>query len=275
MVTVTVTKKRLLAALFFILAVILAVCGCIRGARAMQAAAVKRSLPIYGVKTEEKKIAVSFDAAWGNEETQTLINILAKYNVKATFFVVGAWVDKYPDSTRALAAAGHEVCNHSDTHPHMPKLSQQDMTKQITSCNEKIKAVTGVSPLLFRPPYGDYNNSLIDTVNGLKMYPIQWTVDSLDWKDPTPQQIEKNVISKVKAGSIILMHNGAKNTPQALPTILQTLQSQGYQFVKISDLIYRDNYTIDTQGTQISNKAAAAPSSGAAQPTQPSSGKGK
>lgn len=264
MVTFTVTKKRLLAVLFFLLAAVLAVCACVRGARAMQAAALKRSLPIYGVQTGEKKIAVSFDAAWGNEETQTLIDILGKYNVKSTFFVVGAWVDKYPDSVRALTAAGHEVCNHSDTHPHMPKLSQQDMTAQITSCNNKIKAITGTSPLLFRPPYGDYNTPLIDTVNGLKMYPIQWTVDSLDWKDPTPQQIEKNVISKVKPGSIILMHNGAKNTPQALPTILQTLQSQGYQFVKISDLIYRDNYTIDSQGTQISSREAA--SSSAMQP---------
>jgi polysaccharide deacetylase family sporulation protein PdaB len=251
MMAFAVTKKRLLAVLLFILAAVLAVCGCIRGARAMETAAQKRSLPIYNVQTDEKKIAVSFDAAWGNEQTQTLIDILAQYNVKSTFFVVGAWVDKYPDSVKALTAAGHEVCNHSDTHPHMTKLSRQEMTSQITSCNEKIRKVTGVTPLLFRPPYGDYNTPLIDTVNGLKMYPIQWNVDSLDWKDPTPQQISSRVISKVKPGSIILMHNGAKNTPQALPTILKTLQAQGYQFVKISELIYRDNYTIDNAGMQV------------------------
>jgi hypothetical protein len=149
-----------------------------------------------------------------------------------------------------------DECNHSNTHPHMPKLTQQEMTAQITECNKKIMAITGKSPLLFRPPYGDYNNAVIDTVNSLKMYPIQWDVDSLDWKDPTPQQISSRVISKVKPGSIILMHNGAKNTPQALPTILQTLQSQGYQFVRISELIYKDNYTIDNAGKQIPNQSA-------------------
>ncbi len=182
MIAFAVTKKRILAGLLFLLAAVLAVCGCLWGSRAMEAAAQKRSLPIYNVKTSEKKIAISFDAAWGNEETQTLIDILKKYNVKTTFFVIGAWADKYPDSVKALAAAGHEVCNHSDTHPHMPKLSRQEMTSQITACNEKVRALTGVSPLLFRPPYGDYSTPLIDTVNGLKMYPIQWDVESLDTK---------------------------------------------------------------------------------------------
>ena len=109
-----------------------------------------------------------------------MIDILKRYNVKTTFFVIGAWVDKYPDSVRALSAAGHEVCNHSDTHPHMPKLSQSEMTAQITACNEKVKAVTGVSPLLFRPPYGDYNDTVIKTANNMKMYPIQWSVDKHD-----------------------------------------------------------------------------------------------
>jgi peptidoglycan-N-acetylglucosamine deacetylase len=260
---ITVTRKRILTVLFSALAVVLAGAAGFRGVQAVQTSASKRLLPIYNVKTEEKKIAISFDAAWGNEETQTLIDILKEYNVKTTFFVVGSWVDKYPDSVKALAEAGHEVCNHSNTHPHMPKLTQQEMTAQITECNKKIMAITGKSPLLFRPPYGDYNNAVIDTVNSLKMYPIQWDVDSLDWKDPTPQQISSRVISKVKPGSIILMHNGAKNTPQALPTILQTLQSQGYQFVRISELIYKDNYTIDNAGKQIPNQSAAQKSSSA------------
>lgn len=148
--------------------------GCCSGSMCLH----KRSTG--GTDFNAKKIAISFDAAWGNEETQTLIDILKKYNVKTTFFVVGAWVDKYPESVKALTAAGHEVCNHSNTHPHMPRLSQTEMTAQVTSCNEKIKAITGVSPILFRPPYGDYNNAVVNTVNGLKMYPIQWDVDTLD-----------------------------------------------------------------------------------------------
>ena len=265
MFAMTVTKKRLVAALLFLLAAVLAVCGFFWGVSAVQAAARKRELPIYCVKTEEKKIAVSFDAAWGNEETQKLIDILNQYGVKTTFFVVGAWVDKYPDSVKALAAAGHEVCNHSDTHPHMPKLSADAMAEQIESCNRKIAAVTGVSPKLFRPPYGDYDDTLIRTVNGLGMYPIQWSVDSLDWKDPTPQQISERVLSRVKPGAIVLFHNGAKNTPAALPAVLQTLQSEGYQIVPVSQLICTENFTIDSAGMQIpQNDAAGSAASSAA-----------
>jgi polysaccharide deacetylase family sporulation protein PdaB len=256
MKVMVLTRKRILTVLVCALCAVLGVVIGVRGVSAVQASAAKRLLPIYNVKTDEKKIAISFDAAWGNDETQSLIDILKEYNVKTTFFVVGAWVDKYPDSVKALAAAGHEVCNHSDSHPHMPKLSQQEMAEQITSCNEKIKGVTGVSPLLFRAPYGDYSNPLISTVSGLNMYPIQWNVDSLDWKDPTPQQITERVTSKVTPGSIVLFHNGAKNTPAALPGILKTLQSQGYSIVPVSQLILKDNYTIDAAGVQIPNGQA-------------------
>ncbi len=251
MFTFTVSRRKTLAVLIFALAAVVAAAACVRGVQAVQASAPKRALPIYRVQTDEKKIAISFDAAWGNEQTQPLIDILKQYNVKTTFFVVGAWVDKYPDSAKALVAAGHELGNHSDTHPHMPKLSQQQMTDQITACNEKIKSVTGTTPILFRPPYGDYKNPVINTVNGLKMYPIQWDVDSLDWKNPTPQQIINRVVSNVKPGSIVLFHNGALNTPAALPTILKTLQAQGYQIVPVSQLILRDNYKIDSAGMQI------------------------
>jgi hypothetical protein len=132
MVALTVTKKRILAVLCFILAAVLAVCACIQGARAIQAASTKRSLPIYNVQTDEKKIAISFDAAWGNEQTQTLIDILKQYNVHATFFVVGAWVDKYPDSVKALAEAGHEVCVHRNYCQRCHKLYDAEFIRQST-----------------------------------------------------------------------------------------------------------------------------------------------
>lgn len=252
---ITVTRKRLFTILFCSLAIVLAAVVGVRGVQAVQTSASKRLLPIYNVKTDDKKIAISFDAAWGNEETQTLIDILKEYNVKTTFFVVGAWVDKYPDSVKALAAAGHEVCNHSDTHPHMAKLSESNMKKQISDCNDKIKSVTGTSPILFRPPYGDYSNPVVKSAQDVGMYAIQWDVDSLDWKNPTPQQIIDRVVNKVKPGSIVLFHNGAKNTPAALPTILKTLQSQGYTIVPVSQLIQKENYTIDSAGMQIPNNA--------------------
>lgn len=210
-----------------------------------------RELPIYCVdKGDEKIISISFDAAWGNEDTSQLIDILAKYDVKATFFVVGDWVDKYPESVKQLSDAGHEVMNHSNKHPHMPELSQEKMRAEITECNNKIEAITGVKPILFRAPYGDYNNETIKTIRECGCYPIQWDVDSIDWKDIEADQITKRVTSKVKPGSIVLFHNAAKHTPEALPQILEKLKSDGYSIVPISQLIYADNYTIDSTGRQ-------------------------
>jgi peptidoglycan-N-acetylglucosamine deacetylase len=250
---IILTKERILMVLCGLLAGAFAMVIAFQGIAAIQASATKRLIPIYCVKTTEKKIALSFDAAWGNEETQTLINILNKYNVKTTFFVVGAWVDRYPESVKALAAAGHEVCNHSNTHPHMPKLARSEMMAQLTDCNDKIKSITGITPILFRPPYGDYNNALMEASQAANMFPIQWDVDSLDWQNPTPKQIVARVTAGVKPGSIVLFHNGAMNTPTALPTVIETLQANGYQIVPVSQLIYKDHYTIDNAGMQIKN----------------------
>ncbi len=249
-----ITKRSIVGLIGILLSAVLLIFLAVQGVAAIQASVSKRLIPIYNVKTEEKKVALSFDAAWGNEQTQTLIDILNQCNVKTTFFVVGAWVDRYPDSVKALVAAGHEVCNHSNTHPHMPKLNRNDMLTQLNSCNQKIKSITGITPVLFRPPYGDYDNALMETVKSVNMYPIQWDVDSLDWKNPTPSQIVNRVMSQVKPGSIILFHNGALNTPTALPSVIKSLQDKGYQIVPVSQLIYKDNYTIDSAGMQIKNE---------------------
>lgn len=141
-----------------------------------------RLLPIYCVETDKKQVAISFDAAWGNDDTQQLIDILAEYDVPATFFVVGAWVDKYPESVKALSDAGHQIQNHSNTHPHMPQLSREQMRAEIENCNQKIEAITGVCPTLLRPPYGDYDNALIEVMGDMNMYTIQWDVDTIDKK---------------------------------------------------------------------------------------------
>lgn len=211
----------------------------------------QKDLPIYCVdKGEEKVLSISFDAAWGNEDTQTLIDILDKYNVKATFFVVGGWVDKYPESVKALHDAGHEIMNHSDTHPHMTQISTAKMAEELNACSDKIEKVTGTRPTLFRAPYGDYNDSVVQTVRENGCFTIQWDVDSLDWKDLSGTEIYERVTSKVKPGSIVLFHNAALHTPEALPNIIEKLQSDGYKFVPISELIFKENYAIDPSGKQ-------------------------
>lgn len=215
--------------------------------------AQERKLPIYCVDKKDKVVSLSFDAAWGNEQTQTLLDILKEKDVKSTFFLVGFWAEKYPESVKAIAEAGHDVGNHSDTHPHLPKLEKEKIVSQIEDCNKKIENSGAPRPILFRPPYGDYNNSVVETTNELNMHCIQWDVDSLDWKDPSADEMVKRIKNKIKPGSIILMHNGAKNTPEALPKIIDMIKNEGYQIVPISEIIYKENYVIDTQGKQKQN----------------------
>lgn len=223
---------------------------------AMTVSNSERDLPIYCVdKAEDDKVvAMSFDAAWGNEDTEELIKIFDKYNIKTTFFVVGGWVDKYPESVKQLADAGHEIMNHSNTHPHMTQLTKEEMLKEVEECDKKIENITKVKPTLFRAPYGDYNNDVVGTMRESGHYTIQWDVDSLDWKNLSPAEIKERVLSKVKPGSIILFHNAALHTPEALPGIIEKLQSDGYKIVPVSELIMKDNYKIDSTGMQISTK---------------------
>lgn len=241
---------------------VLALCLCaallvavVMAPTAISAAATDRKLPIYCVQKEEKLASLTFDAAWGNEDTQQLIDILGQYDVKATFFVVGDWVRKYPESVKALHDAGHEVMNHSNTHEHMPQLSSEQIVADINTCNDEIEKVTGVRPTLFRPPYGDYDNKTVETINSMGMYPIQWDVDSLDWKELPAAEITQRVTSKASEGSIILFHNAALNTPAALPDIIENLQGQGFTLVPVSQLIYTSgDYTMDHTGRQIPGK---------------------
>lgn len=243
------TKRSLVSIGFcFIVGALAATIAVSSGVKAVQTAAEPREIPIYCVESDKKQVAISFDAAWGNEETPQLLEILDKYNVKATFFLVGDWVDKYPDDVKEIAAHGNDIGNHSNTHPHLPALSLSEQSAEIEECNRKVEALTGKCPTLFRAPYGDYNNDVVNTVKGLNMYCVQWDVDSLDWKDPTPEKLCENVLSKVKDGSIVLMHNGAKNTPAALPSIIEGIQDKGYEIVLIKDLIPEGEYYTDVQG---------------------------
>ena len=210
----------------------------------------QRRLPIYCTDRDDKMISLTFDAAWGDEDTPLLIEILARYNVKATFFVVGEWVDCCGESVKALADAGHEIMNHSDSHPHLPTLSKDGILRELNACNDKIAAVTGVRPTLLRVPYGDYSNATIEAAESLGMYTIQWDVDSLDWKELSAAQITDRVVSRAKSGSIVLFHNAALHTPEALPAVIEQLTASGYSFCKVSELIYKDGYTINHEGRQ-------------------------
>lgn len=247
--------KNLISAWFLVLAVVLIFC-VVNSPLAISASKAERKLPIYCVERDDKCVSLTFDAAWGNEDTQQLIDILAKYKVKATFFVVGEWVDKYPESVKALHDAGHEVMTHSDDHAHFAQLSTEQIAANINNSCDKIEAVTGVRPTLFRCPYGEYNDNVIETLSSMGMYTIQWDVDSLDWKDLSALDIKDRVCKAVKSGSIVLFHNAAKHTPEALPSIIEHLLGNGYKIVPVSEILLEGEYEMDHTGKMCPRKAA-------------------
>ena len=210
----------------------------------------KSQKPIYHVDTTEKKVAISFDAAWGADNTLKLLDILDSYHVGATFFLVGFWIDKYPDMVKEIASRGYEIGNHSKNHPEMSKLSREQMLSEIRYVNDKIRELTGKTPNVFRPPFGDYNDLLVTTLREEGMHAIQWSVDSLDWKEYGRQPLIDRVFKKVSAGDIFLFHNNARYTPDALPEILERLLAEGYTVCSVGDLIYQNGYFVDQQGIQ-------------------------
>lgn len=214
----------------------------------------KRKIPIYSVKTEENKVALSFDAAWGADDTDSLLATLEKHNVKATFFLVGDWVRKYPEEVKRIAAAGHDIGNHSDKHPHMASMTKEQIKEDITKAHQSTKELLGIDMNLFRPPFGEYNNTVMEALKELGYYIIQWDVDSLDWKEYGRENLIDTVLNhkNLDKGSIVLMHNNAKYTESALESIIVGLKEQGYELVPISELIIKDNYKTDHTGKQYS-----------------------
>lgn len=212
-----------------------------------------RKVPIYNVDTDQKQVAISFDAAWGADKTEGIISTLKEYDAGATFFLVGFWVEDYPEKAKAIADSGFEIGTHSNTHPDMVKLDQTTMKSELETSMQKIKEVTGKDVSLFRAPFGSYNNALIETAESLNLKTIQWDVDSLDWKKLSASEVTNRVISRVKNGSIILMHNNSDHILEALPLILNRLTVAGCKITSVSDLIYHEDFNIDRNGVQHKN----------------------
>ena len=212
--------------------------------------AVKRELPIYSVEREDKVISISFDASWGGDQTMGILDLLDEYNAKATFFLVGIWVDKYPELVKEIYDRGHEIGNHSDSHPHMTQISESKMRQELDGMSDKLEAITGERPTLFRPPYGDYNNAVV-TVSRAEGYEcVQWSVDSLDWKNRGVQDLVTRATKNVQAGDIILFHNDSQYILDALPTVLKTYQEQGFTLIPVGEILLQGDTTIDVQGKQ-------------------------
>ena len=213
-------------------------------------ASQSRELPIYCVDTVEKKLALTINCAWNADDIDIILKTLEENQVKITFFIVGDWIDKYPEAVKKIADAGHEIGNHSNTHPHVNNLSSEENTKEILECSQKVEAITKQKTVLYRAPYGEYNNTVIRAAKSASHLPIQWNLDTLDYTGLTGEEMWNRLNGKLKNGSIILCHNGTKHTADSLGMIIKNIKQAGYKIVPVSELIYQDNYIIDSTGTQ-------------------------
>lgn len=213
-------------------------------------ASTSKMLPIYSVDTEENKVALTINCAWNVEDIDLILDVLSKNQVKATFFIVGDWASKFPDAVKKISDSGNEVANHSESHAHVNNLNYEKNVEQITKCSDRINKITGKPTTLYRGPYGEYNNTVIKAAEDNKHTMIQWNIDSLDYKGLTGEQMWERIEPKLAKGSIILMHNGTENTALSLDIIINNIKEKEYDLVTVSELIYKDNYTIDNNGVQ-------------------------
>ena len=220
-------------------------------AKVIPTSAVEKNLPIYNVQTEEKKLAFTMNCAWNADDIDQILEVLKNNDVKITFFMVGEWIDKYPDEVKKIYEAGHEIGSHSNTHPHVNNLSSEKNLEEIKLSVSKIEKITGSQTKLYRTPYGEYNDTVIKTATENGYYPIQWDVDTLDYEGKTGNEMWGRIKGKIKNGSIILSHNGTKHTAESLDMLIKNIKSKGFEIVKVSDLIYQDNYRIDNNGMQL------------------------
>ena len=247
----TVSKQKFIGVLCIIFAIAV-ILGLFFNTN-ISVATTTRKLPVYSVDTSEKKVAITFDAAWTNQDTDQIIEILKKHNAKATFFIVGDWAEKFPESVKAFFDAGHTIANHSDTHKAFSKCSREEIKEEIVNCNEKLEKITGEKVTLLRAPSGDYTDQSLDVCKELGMTMIQWNCDSLDYTKISINEIVNRVIKGTTNGSILLFHNGVPNTAPALDEILTQLEKQGYTFVSVEDLIYKEDFYTDHTGKQCKN----------------------
>ena len=208
-------------------------------------------LPIYNVQTEEKKIAFTMNCAWSAEDIEDILETLRNNEVKITFFMVGEWIDKNAEAVKKIHEAGHEIGNHSNSHLHVNKLTYEQNLDEIEKCSQKIEQLTGKKPTLYRAPYGEYNEEVISLCFENGYYAIQWNKDTLDYNALTGEQMWKRIGENLQNGDIILSHNGTVHTADSLDMLIKNIKEKGFEIVKISDLIYKENYEINNNGTQV------------------------
>lgn len=206
----------------------------------------QRKVPIYKVERPDRKLSISFDATWGADHTDELLDILDEHGVKTTFFLAGYWAERFPEYVKKIVERGHEIGNHSYEHPHYNRLSKEEIRNDLQRNHELLQELTGVEAYLFRPPFGEYSDKVIEVAEELGYFTIQWSIDSLDWKDVSADFMVKRITERAGPGEIVLFHNAGRHTPEAVRLLLPRLKAAGFEIVPISQLIYREGYVIES-----------------------------
>jgi probable sporulation protein (polysaccharide deacetylase family) len=192
--------------------------------------------PIYRGHPDKPMVSFIINVAWGNEYLPEMLATLKKHQVKASFFLEGRWVKNNPELAKMIVSAGHEVGNHSYTHPDMKRISAAQTRDQLLKTNEVIEAATGKKSIWFAPPSGSYRDETVTIAAEFKMKTVMWTVDTIDWQKPSPNQLINRVISKISNGSMVLMHP-TESTAKSLDTLITRIEEEGLKLGTVSDLM--------------------------------------
>ncbi len=190
--------------------------------------------PIYRAHPDKPTVSLLVNVAWGNEYLPKMLSVLKKHNVEATFFLEGRWAKGSPELVKTIVDAGHEIGNHSYTHPNMEVLSAEATRKELQETNKVIKAVTGVNPVLFAPPSGAFRAETVKIADELKMETILWSVDTIDWQKPSPAVLTERVLSKVHNGAFVLMHP-TDTTAKSLDNLIVQIKKKNFHIKTVSD----------------------------------------
>lgn len=246
--------KSLFSSVFFLILTMTLLFGMVYGIRYFCYKQGDTNMPIYKVDTDDKKISLSFDVAWGSSNIDDILEILDKHNAKATFFLVGSWIDDNEELVKKIHSKGHELGNHSNTHSNTTVLSDKDIVDEIEITSEKISSLVDEEVSLYRPPFGEVDDKTMEICKSLGYKVVKWDIDSLDWKEIGSHNITDRVIRNSQPGSIVLFHANVNGVKHYLDDILTKLKNDSYEMVTVSDLIYQDNYTVDSNGVQKINK---------------------
>ena len=192
--------------------------------------------PIFQGNQAEAKVALACNVFWGEEFLPDMLKTLDENNTHITFFIGGSWANQFPEVLKDINNRGHELGNHTYSHPHPNSLSKEKNKEQIIRTEELITSITGTKTNLYAPPYGEYNNTVLLAAQELNYTTIMWSIDTVDWKRPPPNVLTDRVLKKLHNGAIILMHPTAP-TAQALPGLIAEIKRRGYTIVPVSDIL--------------------------------------